>query len=113
MEEILETAEEIGPDIAELLEEAVGAGADASMSDDSFDSHGQRQSNEDDSEEAMESDPIDTDDEDDEDIVDEDGYNSAGEEVSVCVGRSGEEWVMRLLFFRLKTNLMRAVKTGC
>lgn len=72
VEEILETAAE--DTAAELLEGAVAEGA--SMSEDSHQSNeeGEEEGSE---EEGMESDVI----TDEEGVLDEDGYNSAGEEV--------------------------------
>ena len=85
VEEILETTEDMDTEIAELLEGAHAGGVDTSMSDESF--RGSHHSHDEEREGESEDEDMDSDDDDDEitddeeEILDEDGYNSAGEEV--------------------------------
>lgn len=92
VEEILETTEDMDTEIAELLEEAHAGGVDTSMSDESFGgshhSHEGEGEGESDEDQVMDSDDDEITDDEDE-ILDEDGYNSAGEEVGGGVNVRG------------------------
>jgi len=82
VDEILETAEDMDTEeIAELLDGAHVGGPDMSMSDDLSFGAGPNQSNEEGSDEGTESDEVTT----DEEVLDEERYNSAGEEVRVAI----------------------------
>ena len=97
MAELLDQSEE-DMDTEDIVVVLDGAGADnpnVSMSDEplAFVPHGP-QPTQDDSEEGAESDEEDVTDDEDDDIIDEDRYNSAGEEVSASLF---EVWIAMMI----------------